>query len=84
MTNENNTTKIKKRRLKNNLCGAVYRGCAGHAGGDNVHRGMVPGLIVGAANDELPQHLKQGLTAFDDLQGEIDAFADMAVNGQGI
>ena len=51
-----------------------------NAGGDNVHRGMVLGLIVGAANDELPQHLKQGLTAFDELQGEIDGFADIAVS----
>ena len=55
-----------------------------NAGGDNVYRGMVLGLIVGAANDELPQHLKQGLTAVDELHGEIDAFADTAVNGQAI
>jgi hypothetical protein len=55
-----------------------------NAGGDNVHRGMVLGLIVGAANDKLPLHLKQGLTAFDDLQGEIDAFSDIALSGKAI
>jgi hypothetical protein len=55
-----------------------------NAGGDNVHRGMVLGLVVGAANDELPLHLKQGLIAFDELQDEIDAFGDIAVSGQAI
>ncbi len=55
-----------------------------NAGGDNVHRGMVLGLVVGAANDELPQHLKQGLIAFDELQGEIAAFADVAASGKAI
>jgi hypothetical protein len=55
-----------------------------NAGGDNVHRGMVLGLIVGAANDELPLHLKQGLTAFDELQGEIEGFTDIAVSRQAI
>jgi len=55
-----------------------------NAGGDNVHRGLIVGLIVGAANDELPQHLKHGLAAFDDLQVEIEAFVDIAVNGQAI
>lgn len=53
-----------------------------NAGGDNVHRGLVLGLVVGAANDELPRHLQHGLTAFDDLQAEIDGFADIAVSGQ--
>jgi hypothetical protein len=55
-----------------------------NAGGDNVHRGMVLGLVVGAANDELPLHLKQGLIAFDDLQDEIDAFVDVAMSGRAI
>jgi hypothetical protein len=53
-----------------------------NAGGDNVHRGMVLGLVVGAANDELPQHLKQGLIEFEGLEDEIDAFADIAVSGR--
>jgi hypothetical protein len=55
-----------------------------NAGGDNVHRGMVLGLVVGAANDEVPQHLKQGLMAFDELVDEIDAFSDIAVSGEAI
>ena len=55
-----------------------------NAGGDNVHRGMVLGLIVGAANDELPDHLINGLLACDELKNEIEAFADIVLNGQGI
>ncbi len=55
-----------------------------NAGGDNVHRGMVLGLVVGSANDKLPDHLKQGLTAFNELQDEIDAYADVALSGEGI
>ncbi len=50
-----------------------------NAGGDNVHRGMVLGMIVGAANEEIPDHLKKGLTAFDELQTEIGAFSEMAL-----
>jgi len=55
-----------------------------NAGGDNVHRGMVLGLIVGAANDELPEHLIKGLLACDELKNEIEAFADIVLSGQGI
>jgi ADP-ribosyl-[dinitrogen reductase] hydrolase len=55
-----------------------------NAGGDNVHRGMVLGLIAGASNDELPDTLKKGLIAFEDLRMEIDAFADIALSGKGI
>ncbi len=55
-----------------------------NAGGDNVHRGMVLGLVVGSANDDLPEHLKQGLLAFAELQGEIEAFADVALSGKAI
>ena len=55
-----------------------------NAGGDNVHRGMVAGMIVGAANDDMPDHLIRGLIAYDELRKEIDEFADMAVSGKGI
>ena len=55
-----------------------------NAGGDNVHRGMVLGLIVGAANDEVPEHLIKGLLACDELKNEIEAFADIVLSGQGI
>ncbi len=55
-----------------------------NAGGDNVHRGMVLGLIVGAANDYLPEHLIQGLTTHNELKDEIDAYAEIALSGEGI
>ena len=55
-----------------------------NAGGDNVHRGMVLGLLVGAANDEPPEHLIKGLLACDELKNEIEAFADIVLSGQGI
>jgi ADP-ribosylglycohydrolase len=55
-----------------------------NAGGDNVHRGMVLGLIVGAAGGELPEHLRRGLIDFEELQTEIEAFADVASSGKGI
>ncbi len=47
-----------------------------NAGGDNVHRGMISGLLVGAACDEIPQELKEGLTGHDGLEKEINAFVD--------
>ena len=55
-----------------------------NAGGDNVHRGMVLGLLVGAASKKLPEHLKRGLIAFDELQTEIEAFSDIALNENAI
>ena len=55
-----------------------------NAGGDNVHRGMVLGILLGAANTELPDHLKQSLIAFDELQTEIEAFSDIALGGNAI
>ncbi len=55
-----------------------------NAGGDNVHRGMILGLILGAASDDIPEHLMKGLTAYDDLKNEIEAFIDIAVSGKGI
>ena len=55
-----------------------------NAGGDNVHRGMVMGLLVGAATDELPDYLMGGLLAHDELADEIDDFVDIALSGKGI
>ena len=55
-----------------------------NVGGDNVHRGMILGLILGAANDEVPEHLVKGLIACDDLKKEIDAFSEIALGGKGI
>lgn len=44
-----------------------------NAGGDNVHRGMVLGLIVGAASDQFPQALWDGLAERDAIEREIDS-----------
>ena len=55
-----------------------------NAGGDNVHRGMVLGLLLGAANEEVPERLKKGLIAFNELQTEIEAFSDIALGGNAI
>jgi len=43
-----------------------------NAGGDNVHRGMILGLLAGAANEELPEHLKKGLAAYESIDQEIE------------
>jgi ADP-ribosyl-[dinitrogen reductase] hydrolase len=55
-----------------------------NSGGDSVHRGIILGLLAGAANEEIPVYLKQGLTAFDELQIEIDSFSDIALSGKAI
>ena len=51
-----------------------------NAGGDNVHRGMVLGLLLGAASNDVPQSLKTGLLDHDVLAKEIKAFAELAIN----
>jgi ADP-ribosyl-[dinitrogen reductase] hydrolase len=48
-----------------------------NAGGDNVHRTAVLGLLMGAACDEIPAELISGLTAADELRNEIDAFVEL-------
>lgn len=47
-----------------------------NAGGENVHRNMVLGTIVGAAagSDGLPPHFREGLLAYRELQEEIRSF----------
>jgi hypothetical protein len=55
-----------------------------NAGGDNVHRGMILGLLVGAAHDTMPEHLRRGLVAHDELETEIDAFVEVALSGDAI
>jgi ADP-ribosyl-[dinitrogen reductase] hydrolase len=37
-----------------------------NAGSDNVHRGMILGILLGAANQRLPEDLKSGLIAIDE------------------
>ena len=51
-----------------------------YAGGDNVHRGMVLGLLLGAASNEVSQSLKTGLLDHAVLAKEIEAFAELAMN----
>lgn len=53
------------------------------AGGDCVHRGMVMGLLLGAATDEVPEHLRAGLQDAAALSSEISAFAEIAATGRG-
>lgn len=48
-----------------------------NAGGDNVHRGMILGLLAGAANTEIPHELKSGLLAYRELKSEIKDFVDL-------
>jgi hypothetical protein len=55
-----------------------------NAGGDNVHRGMILGLVLGAANDSLPDNLMTGLVAYGELKEEIEGFAEIALRGNGV
>jgi ADP-ribosylglycohydrolase len=52
-----------------------------NAGGDNVHRGMIMGLLLGACSNRLPLHLVEGLASRHELQTEIDAFAEVILEG---
>lgn len=53
-----------------------------NAGGDNVHRGAVLGMLLGAAAGEnFPEHLRQGLVDSEELAEEISSFAELAVSG---
>lgn len=47
-----------------------------NTGGENVHRGIVLGALLGAEVGEkaIPEHLKTGLKDFADIQKEIKAF----------
>jgi ADP-ribosylglycohydrolase len=52
-----------------------------NAGGDNVNRALTLGMVVGAACDEIPAHLKSGLRESEQLEAEIEGFADIALAG---
>jgi ADP-ribosyl-[dinitrogen reductase] hydrolase len=54
-----------------------------NAGGDNVHRGMILGLTLGAAAPEIPAWMRDGLADRESLAGEIEAFAAIAARGDG-
>lgn len=45
-----------------------------NAGGDNVHRGMILGLLSGAAAKQIPKSLKTGLAEYETIKREIDDF----------
>lgn len=45
-----------------------------NAGGDNVHRGIILGLLAGAASDEIPEALKTGLVEYESIKKEIEDF----------
>lgn len=51
-----------------------------NAGGDNVHRGMILGMILGAATETIPSELVNGLVARSELEKEIEAFAAIAAD----
>jgi ADP-ribosyl-[dinitrogen reductase] hydrolase len=50
-----------------------------NAGGDNVHRGMILGLLSGACTDEIPEWLKRGLTEYENIKKEIDDFVNFCL-----
>ena len=45
-----------------------------NAGGDNVHRGIILGLLAGAATDNIPNELKTGLAEYENIKKEIEDF----------
>ena len=48
-----------------------------NAGGDNVHRGMILGLLAGATTKVIPESLKTGLVEYETIKNEIDAFVKL-------
>jgi len=48
-----------------------------NAGGDNVHRGIILGMLAGAAQDTIAQDLKEGLADYENIKEEIDAFSNL-------
>jgi len=57
-----------------------------NCGGENVHRGMVLGALVGAAvgEDAIPEELKKGLFFYDEIKKEIDAFISKNISDDSI
>lgn len=47
-----------------------------NCGGENVHRGIVLGALLGAEAGErgIPEHLKTGLKDYEAINAEIEAF----------
>ncbi|MEM8883368.1 MAG: ADP-ribosylglycohydrolase family protein [Planctomycetota bacterium] len=51
-------------------------------GGDNVHRTAVLGMLMGAATEELPAHLVEGLVDREEIEGEIERFMRPGAGGR--
>ena len=51
-----------------------------HAGGDNVHRGMVLGLLLGAADPHAMKRRGKELSEASDIEREIAAYAELCGN----
>lgn len=49
-----------------------------NAGGDNVHRGALLGLLLGASCESFPERLKNGLREKEALEREIRGFVEVA------
>ena len=54
-----------------------------NAGGDCVHRGVILGMLAGAANDEIPHELQTGLVEYDTINQEIEDFVTI-IEGNNI
>jgi ADP-ribosylglycohydrolase len=52
-----------------------------NAGGDCVHRGIILGLLSGAASDEIPEDLKTDLVEYATINKEIEDFVKV-INAQ--
>jgi len=48
-----------------------------NAGGDNVHRGMILGILAGAVAKEIPAELQTSLKEYEAIKKEIDDFVDI-------
>jgi len=47
-----------------------------NSGGDNVHRGMLIGLLLGTIS-EIPESFKKGLLEYEAIKTEIEAFVEL-------
>jgi ADP-ribosylglycohydrolase len=48
-----------------------------NAGGDSVHRGIILGMLAGAASEEIPDELKMGLAEYESIEKEIEDFIEV-------
>jgi len=68
--------------------GGVEKGLLANAncGGENVHRGIVLGCILGAAEglQGVPEHLRRGLKEHDRIHQQIEAFVQVVAPEPGM